>query len=217
MALKNFELQIIRVSAPLFAKNGVAKVCPDDVIGQTGCDTRLFYKHFPTKEDLLRAVVQHYLETASRRLKVCGAVSPNAVFELQHFFDQMQSGLANLSPVFVAGLKTDYPDIYKLLLTGRTLLLSFLETNYQRGVREGFYAGHVKAQHVINWYVSQIQAILFDRSNEYAGGQSEAVSFSNRFFLRLSVNDAGQRMISYHRPPGCQDESRVGPNTILPS
>lgn len=56
-------LQILQVAGELFAAKGFEGTTTRELAGQAGINEALIFRHFPTKEDLYCAVIQHMIDT----------------------------------------------------------------------------------------------------------------------------------------------------------
>lgn len=60
------DAQIIRAASTLFSSRGFARVAMADIAADVGVGASALYRHFPTKLDLLRAVVDQSIEGVAR-------------------------------------------------------------------------------------------------------------------------------------------------------
>lgn len=88
--------RLIETAHGLFYRNGFISVGLDQILGEVGVTKTTFYNHFPSKDDLILAVLQHHDEwwrqTFSDLLRKRGGLHPhnqlNAVFDvIQDVFD----------------------------------------------------------------------------------------------------------------------------------
>lgn len=82
-------MEIIRAASDLFHARGVAASSPDDIIEASGTGKGQFYHYFKSKEGLVHAVLQNYLE------QIRAGNNPT-YFDIKHWADLERWFLAHL-------------------------------------------------------------------------------------------------------------------------
>src|SRR5215469_12563150 len=81
------QLRIIRAAANLFHKQGIHQTSPDEIIEASGTGKGQFYHYFKSKEGLVHAVMQFYLD-AIESGKSPVNFNVNSWDELQEWFNR---------------------------------------------------------------------------------------------------------------------------------
>jgi len=107
---------ILHAASALIAEKGSAEVTLQDILDATGLGTRSFYRHFETKDDLLRVLYRTEVEALAERLEACTAAAPTprAAVEawLEEFVEHMyRPRTSERQALFSTGLaRTGAPD-----------------------------------------------------------------------------------------------------------
>lgn len=193
--MKDSRNRILELTAVLFAETGIIGISLDEIVGQLGMQNKRFQKYFPSKHILVTSVVEHCINIAGQRFRVWRVISPNAVSELMHCFNQMEAGIRILSDIFIRDLGQLYPVLLKAIIKAfRDQFGNYLEQNIARGIDEHLYHDHFDPGLTTHWYLCQLETILFEVPGRYGGHRKEMLAFVNNYFLRMLTNDAGKRM-----------------------
>jgi AcrR family transcriptional regulator len=88
------KLDIVRLAYDRFYDGGFQATGVDTVLADSGISKRTLYKHFPTKEDLIDAVLDHYAAGVVQRLfDPVTTTGGDARAQIEAFFDLRRSML----------------------------------------------------------------------------------------------------------------------------
>ena len=92
------KLQIVKHAYDRFYDGGFHATGVDTVLADTGISKRTLYKHFPTKEDLIEAVLDHYAVGVAQHLfEPVTAKGGDALAQIEALFD-VRKALSDTQP-----------------------------------------------------------------------------------------------------------------------
>lgn len=174
-------------------QNGLHSVSMDDIASYSGISKKTLYQHFDSKEMLVITIVQKSISNTSTYIRLCPAISPNAVKEIENFSDHILGVLEILKPVIIRDLKKYYPEAYTLLVKFRdSSIIPYLESCLNRGIREEIFRTDIHLRDTGWLYCWQIQNALegdTSRTDVY-----KIIKNTNDFFLHGILNSKGLKL-----------------------
>ena len=106
-------VRIVRAFAARARSQGIRAIVMDEIVRELGISKKTLYKHFASKTDLVRALIERW----ERRLTDPGDPISNpregtALGAIRKWVASWYRNDAQYSPAFWTELKRDYPDIY---------------------------------------------------------------------------------------------------------
>lgn len=103
-----------------FLRHGFRAVTMDDLAAEMGMSKKTLYVHFPTKGDLLKAVVLQKVGEFEEAMDAVGAGEPDDFSEtLKRLLETMTSSAGEISPAFVRDLAKDAPELILVIKARR--------------------------------------------------------------------------------------------------
>ena len=154
-----------------FLSHGFRNVTMDDLAAELGMSKKTLYAHFPSKEELLEAVMNDKFARVSATLEAIQRQQPDDfASRLQAMLLGMQRELSELKPPFVRDVRLKAPHIFQRLEQRRARLI---ETHFRGLFRAGQRSGDVRRDIpvtlMIETILAAIQAIMNPQKLEDLG------------------------------------------------
>ncbi len=112
--------RIIAVARQHFFAHGFRGVTMDDLAGELGMSKKTLYASFPTKTDLLRAVLLDKFRRVEVDLQRIAAGFPNEMLgSLRQLLACLQRHTEEIKPPFVRDIRREAPQMFELVQTRR--------------------------------------------------------------------------------------------------
>jgi len=154
--------RILETASQHFFQMGFAHVSMDDLAAEMGISKKTFYKHFPSKEEILRQVMArrfHQVESAVQA--VLRNPKLNSLSRSLEIFALIARRLSQTGQPFIQDMKKHAPHIWKEVDAHRNRIIrnSFSHL-VQEGIREKNFREDVDPHLVMLIYLAAIQQIL---------------------------------------------------------
>jgi len=153
--------RITEAAERTFLKAGFSQVLMDDLARELGMSKKTLYAHFPGKEALVRAVLEHRIAAVDARMKAI--VEADATFreKMQGLTHLLQTKMAEVSPVFIADIRRHAPECFRIIEEFRARAIPcYFGRLLEDGVRDGHLRGEVDRGLLIRVLVTAIQGIV---------------------------------------------------------
>jgi AcrR family transcriptional regulator len=145
-----------------FFAHGFRSVTMDDLADELGMSKKTLYAVFPSKRDLLRAVLLdkfHHVE--SDLDQVTAAVSSDVLAALQGLLACMQRHTAEIQPPFVRDIRREAPEVFKTIEDQRRRIIQrYFGKIFEEGRRAGIIRKDIPARLMIEMLVGVTEAIM---------------------------------------------------------
>ena len=116
--------RIIAVARQHFFANGFRAVTMDDLAGELGMSKKTLYASFPTKTDLLRAVLLDKFGRVEVDLqRIAAGFSNNMLDSLHQLLACLQRHTEEIQPPFVRDIRRAAPQLFELVQTRRRRII----------------------------------------------------------------------------------------------
>ncbi len=170
--------KIIDHSLETFLREGFYKTKVDDIASQLRISKKTIYKHFSTKEDLVREVTYGFFNNNKQSLQKIIETKSNAVTKLYEIFKFVGGMISRINERFLEDVQTQMPDLWKEIDAFRTKMMT---TNigkvFEQGKSEGFFID-TPLPIMINVFISSIR-----------GATNFEFIMNNKFSLKTSVEE----------------------------
>src|SRR5258706_12478852 len=107
--------RIVTAAREHFFAHGLRSVTMDDLAAELGMSKKTLYAEFPSKTDLLRAVVLDKINNVEADLEhIMVQRSANALAALQQLLACMQRHTEEIQPPFVRDIRREAPELFQL-------------------------------------------------------------------------------------------------------
>jgi len=163
--------RIVTAARQHFFAHGLRSVTMDDLAAELGMSKKTLYAEFPSKTDLLRAVLLDKLRSVDADLEQIMAQSTaNALAELQHLLTCMQRHTEEIQPAFVRDIRRESPELFKLVESRRRELIQrYFGRIFNDGQREKVIRGDISTEMILEILLGAVQAIMNPEKIEALG------------------------------------------------
>ena len=145
-----------------FFAHGFRSVTMDDLAEELGMSKKTLYAVFPSKRDLLRAVLLdkfHHVE--SDLDQVTAAVSSDVLAALQGLLACMQRHTAEIQPPFVRDIRREAPEVFKVIEDRRRKIIQrYFGRIFEAGRRAGIIRKDIATRLMVEMLVGVTEAIM---------------------------------------------------------
>lgn len=180
--------------------NGLKATTMDSVAAQLGISKRTLYETFPTKRDMIGAVLEYARERQSALHNEIFRREPNLLLAMINIFLEVRRAMDNTNPVFFRDMDEYFPELRKQFRT-RPPHLDMIERFYQRGIDEGVFRKDVNIR--MTWVLIHIQFEALKRMEEnFPPGMTfiEAFDSITMGFMRSIVSQEGMKVLDAMSP-----------------
>lgn len=196
--MKNKTNDIIEKAKTLFVQNGLHSVSMDDIASYCGISKKTLYEKFQSKEMLINTIVQQIISRASKYIRVCTAISPNAITEMRNFSSYIVELPETLTPAFIRDLKRYYPETHlQLRLFRINSIIPFIQHCLQRGIEEAIFRLDIDKTNVAWLYCWQLQNVF--EGDTFLPDQKKVISDINDLLLHGIVNSKGLKLLTINK------------------
>ena len=195
--------RIVEAAQALFLQRGFLRVTADDIAGELGMSKATLYKVFPSKEEILRAVVRGILtEIMSHVEGLIRDGSLGFVEKMVALLTYLGTRISRVPPVLIRDLQRSVPDIWKEIDDfRRDKIFKNFKVILEAGRREGFFREDVDVDLLLRMFVSLIQEFV-NPAAILRSGRSPAATFESviKVFFQGILTDKGRLGFSAGTP-----------------
>jgi len=183
---------ILQQASKLFFQFGIHHITMDDIANSCGISKKTIYISFQNKDDLVSHTLKLEAEKLKDYLKEISAHSKNALEELYHFFEYINSVSTSITPNFNIELKKYHSQNYIELFKYKThIIMPFVIANIENGKREGYYKSDLNAKDICESFDNIFAMLLNYDYSSNSGTYKNAIIFLNSLFLYRLVSVKG--------------------------
>lgn len=135
--------RILHEAKELFFNAGFTKVSMDDLARELGMSKKTLYQYFPSKTELLDAIIDARIEGAREELKsICGNTSIKVSEQLQRVMECLLKRVGDLKPVFLKDIRRNVPEVFDRIAQFRAKMIPRM---FEGLILEGQAAGEIRA------------------------------------------------------------------------
>ena len=154
--------RIITAARRHFFAHGFRSVTMDDLAQELGMSKKTLYSSFPSKLDLLRAVLLDKFRSVEADLdQVTTRLSPDVLGALHGLLACMQRHAAEIQPPFVRDIRREAPEFFKLIEDRRRQIIQrYFGKIFEEGRRAGVIRRDIPTRLMIEMLVGVTEAIM---------------------------------------------------------
>lgn len=154
--------RIVDAARKHFFAHGFRSVTMDDLAEELGMSKKTLYAAFPSKLDLLRAVLLAKFRTVEADLdRVMSAVSKDVLSALHQLLACMQHHAGEIQPPFVRDIRRGAPEVFQMIEAQRRKLIQrYFGRIFEEGRRAGIIRKDIAARLMIEMLVGVTEAIM---------------------------------------------------------
>ena len=154
--------RIITAAREHFFAHGLRSVTMDDLAAELGMSKKTLYAEFPSKTDLLRAVLLDKFRSIETDLELIMAQSSaNALTELEELLACMQGHTEEIQPPFVRDIRREAPELFKLVESRRRELIQrYFGRIFDEGRRERIIRSDISTAIILEILLGAVQSVM---------------------------------------------------------
>ena len=129
----------VKMLIPVFQEHGLKSLTMDDIAAKLNVSKATLYNYFATKEEIVSSILQHVLGNISTFETIIA--DPEIDF-VDRYFDSVKilsDNITDISNIFLADIKTEFPHLWQLVEQFKTYARSILENFYAEGQKVGVF------------------------------------------------------------------------------
>lgn len=153
--------RIVQVAEKIFLSTGFSRVLMDDLAAELGMSKKTLYRHFDSKEALLRAVLQSRVEAAEQGLRLIVATQETFPAKMQHLVHFIHANIGQISPLFLDDIRRYAPQCFEIVeeFRGRAIP-TYFGAILDEGIAEGYLRKEIHRDLLIRMLVLSVQGIV---------------------------------------------------------
>ena len=158
--MSNDKEKILKTASDVFFSRGFYKIPVDDIASLLKMSKKTIYKHFATKEDLVREVAYLFIKTHSSNISNIINSEYNAVEKLFFIFKYLGNMLININEKWFSDIQAQAPEIWTEIEVFRS---KFMTQNISKIIEQGKkerYVVNYPSLIMINLFISSIRGII---------------------------------------------------------
>ncbi len=154
--------RIVAAARRHFFAHGFRGVTMDDLAAELGISKKTLYGSFPSKIDLLRAVLLNKFNNIETDLdRLSGRNDVDALVALQELLACVQRHTAEIQPPFVRDVRREAPEIFELVQSRRRAVIQrYFGKLFDDGRRAGIFRRDIASRLMIEILLSATEAIM---------------------------------------------------------
>src|SRR6266436_391044 len=154
--------RIVDAARAHFFSHGFRSVTMDDLAEELGISKKTLYAHFPSKIELLEAVLADKFASVEAKLNAITRAHPHDFARALHeLLTNTQRELDEIKPPFVRDMRQKAPHVFKVIERRRAALIErFFGKLFIEGQRAGMVRKDVPAKLTIEILLAIVQAIM---------------------------------------------------------
>jgi AcrR family transcriptional regulator len=154
--------RIVAAARRHFLAHGFRRVTMDDLAEELGMSKKTLYAAFPSKIDLVRAVVLDKFRTIEADLDgILSRNSPDDLSVLHDLLACVQQHAAEIQPPFVRDIRREAPEVFELVQSRRRAVIQrYFGTLFDNGRRAGIFRKDISTRMMIEILLGVTEALM---------------------------------------------------------
>ena len=154
--------RIVAAARRHFLAHGFRGVTMDDLAAELGMSKKTLYAVFPSKIDLLRAVLMDKFRSVEADLeRVSSKKPPDALVTLHDLLACMQQHTAEIQPPFVRDIRREAPELFELIQTRRRAVIQrHFGKLFDDGRQAGIFRKDIATRMMIEILIGVTEALM---------------------------------------------------------
>ncbi len=153
--------RIIEIAREKFFRNGFSKVTMDEIVSGLGISKKTLYEHFPSKDDLLDAVIEWQTIHVSAMVRRVVETDDDFISKIYNLYRTIGTMICQINNQFLVDLRRFRPDLWKKVDEMRAKTIDAnISRMFDEGIRLGLVRSDVNRDIVLRMYMTAIQGII---------------------------------------------------------
>ncbi|MDY0083040.1 MAG: TetR/AcrR family transcriptional regulator [Ignavibacteriaceae bacterium] len=167
-----------------FFNDGFYKTTMDEVAAELGMSKKTIYKFFPSKDDLLYAIISHFMNGMKNKILPKLNSNKNAIEKLGDLLNILASATQKISPKRIEELKKYYPELWTEIDKFRTkVMFENMTKVIDQGKSEGLFLDYPTVI-IMNVLVGALRYVV---NPEFTVNNSFSISEAGQYTLRIVI------------------------------
>lgn len=190
--------KIVEQSEEKFFKDGFYKTTMDEVASELGMSKKTIYKFFPSKDDLIMAIVKHFMNRMKVKILPALNSDKNAIEKLGELIKILAGVSEKISSKRMEEMKRHFPQIWNEIDSFRTkMMFENITRVIDQGKAEGLFVDYPTSI-VMNMLVASIRSVVnpdFILNNNFS--IIEAARSAFKILICGIVTEKGKQFLNY--------------------
>ena len=144
--------RILRASLELFQVHGIKKTTTNDIARKAGISPATVYNHFGSKEDLVRAAVEYFLNGTLADFKNIFGDSRSFMEKMERILSYKSDMLGQYQGEFMQAIISEDPEIRHLVDSAyMTEIMPVVIDFYEEGKRQGYVNPELSTENIVRY------------------------------------------------------------------
>jgi len=195
--------RIVEAARELFFSRGFVRVTADEIAGRLGISKATLYKSFPSKEDILEAVVLEHMNNIGGTVeKLLADDSRSVVEKLARLFGYVGARISQMGPLLIPDIQKSAPRLWRMIDDFRR---DKINRNFrvilESGRKEGLFREDVDPDLLLRMFINLVQEFI-NPAEILRSGRSPAAAFESviKVFFQGILTDEGRLDFSVEMP-----------------
>ena len=189
--------KIVELTEEKFFRDGFYKTTMDEVASELKMSKKTIYKFFPSKDDLVKAIANHFMEGVKSKVVPALNSDKNAIEKLAELNKILAKISEKVSTKRMDEIKTYFPSLWNEIDNFRTkMMFANITKVIDQGKAEGLFVDY-PTPIIMNTLVSSIRATVnpeFILNNNFS--ISEAALYVFKIVIGGIVTDKGKKIFN---------------------
>lgn len=152
--------KILDASQETLFTSGFYKTTMDDIASSLKMSKKTIYKYFPSKNELVMAVANHFTGKMKKKILPIIESDKNAIEKLSGLLDLLSSTAGKIGDRIFSELRNNYPEVWTYVDSFRTeMMFGNITKVYEQGKAEGLFLDY-PTPIVMNVFVSAVRGTV---------------------------------------------------------
>lgn len=190
--------RILEMGEEKFFIEGFYKTTMDDVAAELHMSKKTIYKFFPSKEDLVKAIAKHFMNSMKDKIVPALSTDKNAIEKLEELMKILAKTSQKISPRMLDEMRRYFPSIWTEIDSFRTeMMFGNLTKVIEQGKAEGLFLDY-PTPIVMNMLVASVRTIVnpeFILNNNFSIIEAARTAF--KIIIGGIVTKKGKQLLNY--------------------
>jgi AcrR family transcriptional regulator len=184
--------------AEKFFREGFFKTSMDEIAADLHISKKTIYKYFPSKEELLDALIKNYLIKSRTDIDLIINSGQHAVHKVVNIINTIKKICMHFSEKWLRDIRIYHPSIWKTIEEFRLkMIANNFSKIFSQGIKEG-YIIDIPPQIALTVFISSIRAIInpeFILDNSFS--VKEAIDHTFKILFNGIFTDKGRKVLKH--------------------
>lgn len=195
--------RVVEAARDLFFSRGFVRVTADEIAGRLGISKATLYESFPSKEEILRAVMSDFLDGTSAHIEeLLGDATTGLVDKLVALFSFVGARISLVGPLLMRDVQKSAPRVWREIDDfRREKIFKNLKGILESGRREGLFRADVDIDILVEMFADIVSRFVNPEAI-LRSGRTLAEVFESviKVFFQGILTESGRRNFSTLTP-----------------